>query len=153
MIGLLLSVFIFNLIAFKINQRLLPSQVVQIWTFTIAFQVLFDLIVELKYQSYWYFSPEIDWIGLIPRTVLIPPVNMIFLNLYPFEKKLLNKILFLLFFVVLILIYELITLLPEPWGYFHYGWWQIWYSAIVDPVILLCLLGFYKWIQRLEQNS
>ncbi len=87
MIGLLISVLIFNLIAFKMNKRLLPSQVVQIWTFTIAFQMLFDLIVEFKFNSYWYFEPGVDWAELISRTVLIPPVNMIFLNLYPFEKK------------------------------------------------------------------
>lgn len=153
MIGLLISVVIFNLIAFKFNKRLLPSQIVQIWTFTIAFQMLFDLIVEFKYHSYWYFSSGVDWVGLIPRTVLIPPVNMIFLNLYPFEKKVLNKILYLVFFVILILVYELIALLPEPWGYFHYGWWQIWYSAIVDPIILFCLLGFYKWIQWLDHKQ
>ena len=152
MIGLLLSVLIFNLIAFKINKRLLPSQVVQIWTFTIALQMLFDFIVEFKYQSYWYFSPGVDWVGLIPRTVLIPPVNMIFLNLYPFEKRAFKKILFLFSFVIFILVYELFTLLPAPWGYFHYGWWEIWYSAIVDPIILICLLGFYKWIDWLDRK-
>ncbi|MBS8263682.1 hypothetical protein DYI25_04400 [Mesobacillus boroniphilus] len=152
MIGLLLSVLVFNLIAFKINKRLLPSQIVQIWTFTIAFQMLFDFIVEFKYQSYWYFSQGFEWVGLIPRTVLIPPVNIIFLNLYPFEKRVLKKISFLFFFVILILIYELLAMLPAPWGYFHYGWWEIWYSAIVDPIILICLLGFYKWIDWLDRK-
>jgi hypothetical protein len=153
MVGLLISVLIFNLVAFKVNKRLTPSQIVQIWTFTIAFQMLFDLIVEFKYQSYWYFSPGVDWVGLIPRTVLIPPVNMIFLNLYPFEKRVIKKIFFFTFFVILILIYELLTMLPDPWGYFHYGWWEIWYSAIVDPIILICLLGFYKWIDWLDNRK
>ncbi|GAM13142.1 hypothetical protein [Mesobacillus selenatarsenatis] len=150
MIVLLISVLIFNLIAFRVNKRLLPSQIVQIWTFTIAFQMLFDLIVEFKYHSYWYFSSGVDWVGLIPRTVLIPPVNMIFLNLYPFEKNKLKKFLFLLFYEFLILLYELITLLPQPWGYFHYGWWKIWHSAMVDPILLISLLGFYKWILWLD---
>lgn len=153
MIGLLISVLVFNLIAFKINKRLLPSQIVQIWTFTITFQMLFDFIVEFKYQSYWYFSQGFEWVGLIPRTVLIPPVNIIFLNLYPFAKGVLKKISFLFFFVILILIYELLAMLPAPWGYFHYGWWEIWYSAIVDPIILICLLGFYKWIDRLDRKT
>ncbi|ESU33229.1 hypothetical protein G3A_07290 [Bacillus sp. 17376] len=153
MIGLLISVLIFNLIAFKMNKRLLPSQVVQIWTFTIAFQMLFDLIVEFKFNSYWYFEPGVDWAELISRTVLIPPVNMIFLNLYPFEKKVIKKIVFIFIFVIFILIYEYITMLPEPWGYFRYGWWGILHSAIVDPVILLFLLGFYKWIQWLDRKQ
>jgi hypothetical protein len=153
MVGLLISILIFNLIAFKINKRMQPSHIVQIWTFTIAFQMLFDLIVEFKYHSYWYFTSGVDWVGLIPRTLLIPPVNIIFLNLYPFEKNVLKKILYSFFFIILILLYELITLLPEPWGYFHYGWWKIWYSAIVNPMILFCLLGFYKWILWLERRS
>lgn len=114
MIGLLASVIIFNILAFKLNKRLTMSQIVQIWTFTIAFQSLFDLIVEFKYHSYWYFSAGVDWSGLIPRTFLIPPVNIIFLNLYPFGKSGLRRMAFFSVFVAAILIYELIALLPSP---------------------------------------
>ena len=153
MIGLLLSVVLFNIIAFKINKRLTLSQIVQIWTFTIAFQLLFDLIIEFKLHSYWYFSGGVDWVGLIPRMVLIPPVNIIFLNLFPFGKSVMIKIAYVTSFVVAILLYELATLLPPPWGYFHYGWWKIWYSAILDPILLYILLGFYKWILRLEKKD
>jgi len=153
MIGLLISVIIFNLIALKVNKKLTLSQVVQIWTFTIAFQNVFDLIVEFKFHSYWYFSHGVEWIGLIPRTILIPPVNIIFLNLYPFGKSAIERIVFVSLFVAAILIYELATLLPQPWGYFHYGSWKIEYSLIVDPIILYCLLGFYKWITFLDSKS
>jgi hypothetical protein len=153
MIGLIVSVIIFNLIALKTNKRLTILQVIQIWTFTIAFQLLFDLIVEFKYHSYWYFSKGVDWVGLIPRTILIPPVNIIFLNWYPFEKRASARLGYVLKFVIGIIIYELATLLPQPWGYFNYGWWEIWYSLIVDPIILYILLGFYKWILWLEGKS
>jgi hypothetical protein len=153
MIGLIISVIIFNLIAFKTNKRLTPSQIVQIWTFTISFQLLFDLIVEFKYHSYWYFDKGVNWIGLVPRTILIPPVNIIFLNLYPFGKSLLKRVMYVFAFVIFILLYELATLLPEPWGYFHYGWWKIEYSAIVDFIILYCLLEFYKWIRWLDTKA
>jgi hypothetical protein len=153
MIGLIVSIIIFNLIAFKTNKRLTPSQIVQIWTFTISFQLLFDLIVEFKYHSYWYFDKGVNWIGLVPRTILIPPVNIIFLNLYPFGKSLLKRVMYVFAFVIFILLYELATLLPEPWGYFHYGWWKIEYSAIVDFIILYCLLEFYKWIRWLDTKA
>lgn len=153
MIGLLVSVIIFNLIAFKVNKRLTASQIVHIWTFTTAFQNLFDLIVEFKFHGYWYFSSGVDWIGLIPRTILIPPVNIIFLNFFPFGKSLMKRAVFLSIFVAGILIYELATLLPQPWGYFHYGWWELEYSLIVDPIILLFLIWFYKWVVRLESKT
>lgn len=153
MIGLMVSVIIFNFIAIKTNKRLSLLQVIHIWTFTIAFQMLFDFIVEFKYHGYWYFSKNVDWIGLIPRTVLIPPVNVIFLNWYPFEKKASSRIGYVVLFVIAIILYELAALLPEPWGYFHYGWWEIGHSIIVDPIILFVLLGFYKWIVWIEEKS
>jgi hypothetical protein len=78
MIGLLISVIIFNVIAFKTNTKLTGNQIVHIWFFTIAFQVTFDILVEFKYHGYWYFDKEIDWGGLIPHTVLVPPVNIFF---------------------------------------------------------------------------
>jgi hypothetical protein len=153
MVGLLCSVIIFNFIAYKVNKRLTLSQIVQIWTFTIAFQMLFDLIVEFKYHSYWYFSRGVDWSGLIPRILLIPPVNIIFLNYFPFTKSTLKKLFYVVVFVVFIGLYELATLLPEPWGYLNYGWWKIWYSLLMDPILLSCLLLFYKFIIWVENRS
>jgi hypothetical protein len=153
MVGLLGSVIIFNFIAYKVNKRLTLSQIVQIWTFTIAFQMLFDLIVEFKYHSYWYFSRGIDWFGLIPRILLIPPVNIIFLNYFPFNKSNPKKLLYVALSVALIVLYELFALLPEPWGYFNYGSWKIWYSILVDPILLYCLILFYKLILWVEKKS
>ncbi|WP_335378898.1 hypothetical protein [Bacillus sp. JJ1122] len=64
-----------------------------------------------------------------------------------------KRILFVALFVAVILLYELAALLPQPWGYFHYGSWKIGYSLIVDPIILYCLLGFYKWITFLDSKN
>lgn len=151
MIGLLIAIFSFNYIAFKTNKRLTTNQIVHIWTLTISFQTIFDIFVEFKYYAYWYFDKEIDWAGVLPHLFLVPAANIIFLNWYPFKASLLKQMRFLISFVIIILIYELITLLPAPWGYFHYGWWKIWHAAIADPILLLILLGYYRWICRLEK--
>jgi hypothetical protein len=153
MIGLTISIIVFNFIAFKTNKRLTPSEIVHIWTLTIAFQNIFDLFVETKFHGYWYFTQNIDWRGLPAHTLLLPPVNMMFLNWYPFKTKTMMQFFYMAVFVVIILIYELITLLPEPWGYFHYGWWKLWHSLIIDPILLLILLGYYKWICKLETKT
>lgn len=153
MIGLMLAVIIFNFIAFKTNRKLTGNQIVHIWSFTIAFQVIFDIIVQFKYHGYWYFEKEIDWKGLIAHLILIPPVNMIFLNWYPHKSTFLKQLFFFILFVIAILLYEMATLLPEPWGYFHYGWWEIWHAAIADPILLLILLLYYKWICSLEKKA
>jgi hypothetical protein len=153
MIGLLIAVIIFNVIAFKTNKKLTGNQIVHIWVFTIAFQVTFDILVEFKYHGYWYFEKGIDWVGLIPHTVLVPPVNIFFLNWYPHKGIFSKKLFFLVIFLIAILLYEMVTLLPAPWGYFHYGWWKLWHAAIINPILLIILLGYYKWICHLEKKA
>ncbi|MBT2728197.1 hypothetical protein J7E63_14750 [Bacillus sp. ISL-75] len=153
MIGLLIAIITFNYFAFKKNKILSANQIVHIWSFTVSFQVLFDVFIEFKYHGYWYFDREIDWAGLIPHIFLVPAVNMIFLNWFPHKSKVIKQIFFIIIFVIAILIYEAITLLPPPWGFFHYGWWKLWHAAILDPFLLLILLGYYKWICKLEKDA
>jgi hypothetical protein len=152
MIGLILTIIIFNLIAFKTNKRLTSNQIVHIWAFTIAFQTLFDIFVEFKYGGYWYFSKDIDFGGLIAHIAVVPPVNMMFLNWYPFRTSFKRQSFYIFIWVLMILLYELVTLLPEPWGYFNYGWWRIWHAAIINPFLLFILLSYYKWIYKLESR-
>lgn len=153
MIGLLIALAAFNFLGFKTNKLLSGNQILHIWLFTIAFQVLFDIFIEFKYHAYWYFDKELDWRGVLPHVFLIPPVNMVFLNWFPYKKGWKKQSIYLTIFVITILIYELIALLPHPWGYFHYGWWKLWHAAILDPILLLTLLGFYKWICHLEKKA
>ncbi|WP_309491806.1 hypothetical protein [Paenibacillus anseongensis] len=116
-----------------------------------AFQFLFDLLIEFKLEGYWYFSKgRIDWLGFLARTVLVPPVNMMYINFYPLNGGIREKGLYIIFWSAGILTYELITLLPAPWGYFHYGWWKLGYSAIVDPILLFILLMYFKLICSIE---
>jgi hypothetical protein len=152
MIGLITAIIIFNIIAFKTNKKLTSNQIYQIWTFTIAFQNVFDLFIDMKYHGYWYFTQDVNWSALPAHIMLLPPVNMMFLNWFPFNTKLSKRFFYFIFWVIGILIYELIACLPKPWGYFHYGWWKIWHSAIIDPILFLILLGYYKLICKAEKK-
>lgn len=152
MVGLLIAFIIFNLIALKIKKRLSLLQMYYIWTFTIALQTVFDIYIDFKYHGYWYFSKGVDWKSFI-AIFLVPPVNVVYLNFFPYKKALRKKILYLAGWEVLLLLYEEITLLPEPWGYFHYGWWTLWHSLILNPILLVILLGYYKWMVKLEKRS
>lgn len=153
MIGYFAAIILFNTVAFFANKRLAPCQVVQIWTFTIAFQLIFDTFVDYKYHGYWYFSKGIDWVNLPGMIFLIPPVNILFLNWFPLQKSLMKKVLYIFGWEVLLLMYESFSLLPAPWGYFHYGWWKLHYSVVMNPVLLLILLAFFKWITHLENKK
>ena len=153
MVGLIIAIIIFNLIALKIKKRLSLIQMVHIWSFTIAFQTVFDVYIDFKYHGYWYFSKSVDWNSFIALIFLVPPVNVVFLNFFPYKNTLMKKIIYLATWEVALLLYEVITLLPEPWGYFHYGWWTLWHSLIINPILLLILLGYYKWMVKLEKRS
>ncbi len=152
MIGLLLAIFLFNIIAWKVNKKLTRNQMVHIWLFTIAFQQTHDLIVEFKLGGYWYFDQGINWAGLLAHTILVPPVNILFLNFFPFKENFTRKFLYFSVWLVFITIYEVIAALPEPWGYFKYGWWKLQYSVVEDVILLFILLGFYKYIVSLEKS-
>jgi hypothetical protein len=153
MIGLIIAIIIFNSVAFITNKRLTKNQIVHIWAFTIAFQILFDGYIDQKYHGYWYFTPEVDWASLPALTILVPAVNMMFLNWYPFEASLSKKVLYYFWWLIALLGYEVLMLLPEPWGYFNYGWWNLGYSALIDPFLLLIMAAYYKWISKLERDS
>ncbi|WP_160723585.1 hypothetical protein [Bacillus sp. USDA818B3_A] len=153
MVGLIFSIGIFNLIALKIKKKLSISQMVHIWVFTIALQTIFDVYIDLKYHGYWYFSKSVDWNSFLVLIFLVPPVNVIFLNFFPYKKELMKKILYIAGWEIGLLLYESMTLFPEPWGYFHYGWWTLWHSLFLNPILLLILVGYYNWICRLEKKS
>ncbi|MUK87964.1 hypothetical protein GMD78_06075 [Ornithinibacillus sp. L9] len=144
MIGLLVAITVFNIVAFKTNKKLSHKQIAHIWAFTIAFQMGFDQYLDNKYQGYWYFTKDIDWESLPALILLIPPVNMLFLNWFPFSESLRVQLRYILLWEIPLLMYELIALLPEPWGYFNYGWWNIWYSALLNPVLLSFLAMYYR---------
>ncbi|MFN7251395.1 MAG: hypothetical protein ACK4M9_11470 [Anaerobacillus sp.] len=153
MVGLILAIILFNVVAFTTNKRLTKNQIVHIWAFTIVLQLLFDGYIDHKYQGYWYFDKEIGLFDFLPVTVLVPPVNMMFLNWYPFNSTLLKKALYFLYWLIAIVAYEVIALLPEPWGYFNYGWWKLEYSILIDPFLLIILVMYYKWICKIEKVS
>jgi len=111
------------------------------------------VIIEFKYKGYWYFDKGVDWLGVLPHIVLIPPINILLLSWFPFNSNLFKKVIYITCWTIGVLIYEGLTLLPEPWGYFHLGWWKLWYDSIVVPILIFVLLGYYKLICKLENVS
>jgi hypothetical protein len=45
MIGLIIAVILFNLLAFITNKRLSKNPIVHIWSFTIALQIIADMFI------------------------------------------------------------------------------------------------------------
>ncbi|MGE8204542.1 hypothetical protein ACQKP0_08250 [Heyndrickxia sp. NPDC080065] len=154
MVGLIIAIIIFNFIAFKnIKKRLTTNQIIHICVFTIAFQTSFDIFIEMKYHGYWYFSKGIEYSDLIAHLFVVPPVNLMFLKWYPFRSKFWKLFLYYVLWEIVTLLYELVALLPEPWGYFHYGWWNVWHTLIINPILFIILRSYYKWIVKKEKEA
>lgn len=152
MILLYASVIVFNILAFKTVRNISINKIVHIWLFTIAFQMLWDVFIDLKYHGYWYITQGIDYIALPAYTILIPPINIMFLNWFPFKVSLIKRMFYIGIWLIFMLMYELLASLPEPWGYYRYGWWKFLYSCFFDLLLLMILLGYYKWICKLEKK-
>lgn len=152
MIGLITSIIIFNFVAFKTNKRLTKNQIVHIWSFCFGFQQCFDVFINFKYHGYWYFSHQIDWAGLLPYLLLTPAAAVVFLSHYPLTASLRKRVIYVFLWTVGIVIYEWLALLPEPWGFFNYGWWTVWHAIIIDPILFFILIKYYRWIYKLERE-
>lgn len=154
MIGLATGIVVCIFIVLKMNKRLPMKHILQIWTFSAAFQTGFDVFMIVRHKGYWYFDREtIEYAAILPHLLLVPAVNIIFLNRYPFNRPRIKRVLYVAIWTVGIVIYELITLLPEPWGFLRYGWWNIWYSAGLDPILFFILVKYYRLIRRLDKKE
>lgn len=153
MIILYSSVILFNLVAFKKVKKFSGNMILHIWIFTCAFQTLFDVFIDIKYQGYWYVTKGIDWSATPAYIALIPPVNLLFLNWFPFHQSWVRKIVYIGVWEVFLLLYEYLATRPEPWGFFRYGWWTLWHSAFINPLLLILLVGYYKLASNLELKA
>ncbi|BDH61677.1 hypothetical protein MTP04_18070 [Lysinibacillus sp. PLM2] len=153
MIGLIIAVIFFNTVAFITVKQLTKSQMAHMWIFTILLHLLVDLYLGLKYHGYYYFNKGIEWIDLPAVTLITPPVVLLFLNRFPFRDSFLKRFVYIILWSIVPVIYEALALLPQPWGFFHYGWWKLTYSAIVYPVLLTIIVSYYMWICHLEKKN
>ncbi|WP_188385120.1 CBO0543 family protein [Ornithinibacillus halotolerans] len=142
MIFAIISAFIFLTIAFVIKKRIYVVELYTTSLFAMVFQLLVDNILEFKYDFYGYFEKGVDYETFIVILLIYPPLNIIFLNYFPLNKKLLTKCLYILGWCVFSVLYEYLSV---KIGFFYYEKWSIWYSAIIYPFVYgLLLVNFFS---------
>lgn len=144
---LILSIIIFNIIALKIPKRLTKSEMYQTCLFSAVFQLITDLILDLRFQLYGYFKEGADLSTFLVIFGVYPAVNIIFLNYYPVEKGIKKKSLYIFFWSIFITLYEWASIEA---GYFYYNEWNLWYSFMLYPFVLLILLWNLRHFRRLN---
>ena len=100
------------------------------------------------------FYQGIEYSGLLAHLLLVPPVNVLFIKNGIHIMRMVESSFYIITMGNGTLGYEFLALLPEPWGYFHYGWWNIGYSIILNPILLILLYLYYKWIVlKIEKSA
>lgn len=153
MLGLIIAIIVLNMGAFLWVKRLAKSHIVHICVFIILFHLSVDLFLSVKYGAYWYFDRGLQWLDVLPVALLSPPAALLFLNGYPTQSSRFKRVLYILLWSLIITVFEALTMLPGPWGFFHHGWWKLTYSALVYPILFCIILLYYKWIRGIDEKE
>lgn len=141
MLFLILSVTVFNLIALFIPKRISGIEIITTTLFALYLEALVNIFLDFKYDLYGYFSKGVDWRGLLYGFGIFGQVSIVYLNYFPYNKKLMNKIIYIIGWSVFAYIYELLFLWSKT---YYYNGWKYWYSLIIYPILYLILMYFHK---------
>ncbi|MCQ6280085.1 CBO0543 family protein [Bacillus sp. EB600] len=143
MLILIIIVVLFNVIAIFIPKRLTGIEIAATSLFAMYLQVNADVFLDLKYHLYGYFQKGPDFRSLIYLLGIYPAVNIVYLNYFPYKKKVINKLIYLLAWEVVACVMECIFLWTKT---YYYNNWKLAYSLLMYPSIYLTLNCFHKYI-------
>lgn len=114
-----------------------------------TFVLTVNIYLSFKLHLYGYLTKGvIVWRTLIIHFGVFPAYNAIFLNFFPKTKR--TQVLYILEHSIILITYEWITTLT---GAFYYNNWNLRYSALLYPFILLILYGNLKIIRALKRRE
>jgi len=145
MLFLLISVFIFVAIALYVPKRLEKHELYPIALFSIVIGFTSDIIFDLKYDVYGYFTPGVQFLGFLPILVLFPTSGVIYMNFYPYKKPLQHQFSYILAWTLFSLTYEHFSIKA---GFFYHNGWTYLYSAIAYPLLLVMQLQHLKYYRK-----
>ena len=149
-IFVLISCIVFTLVAYLIPKKMKPYETYATSLFAALFGLFIDCILALKYKFYVLDEPGIQIPPLIGQVVLYSTTSAILLNLFPYEKSLKSKVIYILGFTLLTVAYEFVC---YKVGFIKYHEWKIWYSALSYPFFIAFLIWHYQFFQRMVKKN
>ena len=146
MFFLILSVLVFNLIAIFIPKRISAIEMLTTTLFSSLLEFVANTIWDFKYDLYGYFNKGVDYAGFIYVLGIYPAVNIVFLNLFPFKRNLICKVIYIICWSLFAIIFELLFLRTKT---FYYNGWKLWYSIVLYPLLYVILICFYHYVHYL----
>ncbi|WP_307290720.1 CBO0543 family protein [Bacillus sp. SORGH_AS_0510] len=141
---------LYNMFAIFMKKRISYFEIYITSFFAIAFGRTVDAIFDVMYKLYWFLDKEPDWPGLFAQFLIYPSTNAIFLNFFPFKKRMTSKFLYIFAWTVFSLLIELLSLKT---GFFTYNGWKMWYSAAFYPLTFLVLFLNLKITRKLFKTE
>jgi hypothetical protein len=117
--------------------------------FALYFELLANVILDLKYDLYGYFNKGVDWATLPALLVIFPAINILFLNFYPFTKSISKQLLYILLCSIIGISFEWVYLQTE---FFYHNGWSLWYSFLSYPIIFYILFLNLRIIRKLKSS-
>lgn len=147
---IIFCLIVFNIIAYFIPKKLSRSEMYSTSVFALLYGATTDMVLDLHYNLYGYFENGFQWAGLLVEYLYFPAINILFLNLFPYSKKLKNKIIYFIEWETFSIIFEWCSVHTHL---FYYNGWKLWYSALVYPIIFFTLLINLKIIRSSQKNQ
>ncbi len=144
---LLVSVLVFNVIAYIIPKRISEYEMYSTSIFALVLQGFADYTFDLKRDLYGYFNVGPDFESFIPIIGLYPAFNIIFLNYYPYTQPFFKKCLYNFVWTLFSIAFEWASIQS---GYFYHHDWKLWYSALCYPPIFFILAWNLGFLRRLK---
>jgi len=141
---------VFALVAFFIPKKMKPYEIYVTTLFAIVFGLLVDMVLAVKYKLYVLDKPGVQIPPLIGQVILYGATNIILLNFYPFKKSNIWKIVYILCFTFITVVFEFISF---TFGFIKYNEWKMWYSALCYPFLIYFLVLHYQFFQWLVERT
>ncbi|AFC31279.1 CBO0543 family protein [Paenibacillus mucilaginosus] len=149
-VHLLVSILVFNVAAYLIPKKLTLLEHYTTILFSLLLALVTDVTLNLNFDLYGYFDVGVDRIGYLAIYGIYPAINVLFLNLFPYDRSLAAKSLYIAGWWLFAVVYEYTTLEA---GWFYYNGWKLEYSTVTYPFLYMLLLWNLNWIRRMNDNK
>ncbi|CAG7609024.1 hypothetical protein PAESOLCIP111_01124 [Paenibacillus solanacearum] len=136
---------VLNLISFLVPRKLSKIEIYATTFFAYSYGLTTDMVLDLHYNLYGYFSYGFQWLSLLGIIMYFPSISFLFLNFFPMEKRMRSKIAYILVWTVFSTGVEWLIVQTD---FFYYNGWKLWYSALLYPLIFMVLIGNLKLVRK-----
>ncbi|WP_420819872.1 CBO0543 family protein [Paenibacillus favisporus] len=140
---------ILDIVSFSVPKSLNRIEIYATSFFAYAFGLTTDVVLDLHYDLYGYLLPGFQWLSMLAIIMYFPSVSFLFLNFFPFHKRMWSKIIYILAWSAFSISFEWLTLQTD---FFYYNGWKLWYSAVLYPFIFFILVCNLKLVRKQSAN-